>query len=104
MQVLDSVTLELRLEAGEKVWLDVEWGREEECVAAEPFVQGEEGEVQQGTQSEDQGEDRGEVLQAQVQLFLWQEGLLQVVARAGHVAREGSFHRSAVGEVGGGGE
>lgn len=79
MQVLQAVTLELRLAAGEEVWLDVEWGREEECVAVEQFVQGEEGEVHQGTQGEDQGEDKGEELQAQEQLVLWQEGLLQVV-------------------------
>lgn len=91
LQVLEAVSPELRLEAGEEVWLDVEWGREEECVAAEQFVQGEEAEVQQGTQSEDQGEDKGEELQAQVQLVLWQEGLLQVVPGQGMWAGEEVF-------------
>lgn len=40
MLVLVSVTWELRLEAGEDVWLDVEWGREEKSVEAEQFLQG----------------------------------------------------------------
>lgn len=68
MQVLDAVTLEPRLEAREEIWLNAEGRREEACVAAGQFVQGEEGEVQQRTHREDHGEE----LQAEVQLVLWQ--------------------------------
>lgn len=82
MQVGEAETLELRLDTGQDVWLDLEYGRGEDWVAAEQCVQGEDSEVQQGTQSEEQGEDKeglGEELQAQAQFVLWTEGLLQVV-------------------------